>query len=139
MVDYDRVKNKLIRGLSVGTGVFVSKYTGDILEEQLNLQGISVSAGQMALGAGIAIGAEEIGNVSGISAGRGEGLAETVIEFGGYGVHGAGFAEAAENLQGGTQSAQTGASADQVVRVRARGDDAEMNSSSNEDYSLNVA
>jgi hypothetical protein len=113
MVNTEMVKRKLAKGITTGIGVFGSTLVGNVMEEQLPIQGNQVGVGQMALGAGIAVGSERLGSVLGQRAGQPEGLVEIGVEHIGYGIHGAGFAEVADNLQ-------TGARSDRVVSVNTR-------------------
>lgn len=134
-----KIKMKLAKGLTTGIGVFGSSYIGNTMEDQLPFSGYGVGVGQMALGAGIAVGSEKFGSMVGGRTGARDGLVETGIEHVGYGIHGAGFAEVADQLQ-------TGARAERMVNVRARRQEAQQRASSNsnaggagESYSLDTA
>jgi hypothetical protein len=133
------IKRKLAKGLTTGIGVFGSSFIGNTLEDQLPFSGYGVGVGQMALGAGIAVGSEKLGGVVGGRTGARDSLVETGIEHVGYGIHGAGFAEVADQLQ-------TGARAERMVNVRARRDDAQQRAASDtgsasmgDSYSLDTA
>lgn len=139
MVDTEMVKRKLAKGLTTGVGVFASSYVGNTIESQFDLSGNGIAATQLALGAGLAVGSERLGGLAGQRTGADDSLLEIGIEHVGYGIHGAGFAELADNVQ-------TGQSADRVVAVRARADDANNTSEQNNEateagssYSLDTA
>lgn len=117
MVNTEMVKRKLAKGLTTGVGVFASTFVGNVMEDRLPLGGTGVGVGQMALGAGIAVGSERLGAIAGQRAGQPQGLMEIGIEHVGYGIHGAGFAELADELQ-------TGARSERMVNVSARRDNA---------------
>lgn len=117
MVNTEMVKRKLAKGLTTGVGVFASTFVGNVMENRLPFGGTGVGVGQMALGAGIAVGSERLGELAGQRAGQPAGLMEIGIEHVGYGIHGAGFAELADELQ-------TGARAERMVNVKARRDSA---------------
>lgn len=118
-------QKKLAKGLTTGAGVFVSSYVGEAVETQTDLGAMGIGLSQMAVGAGAAVASEQLtdtvlGDV---------GVADDLIELGGehigYGIHGAGFAQIADELQAELSDQQTGAAVDRVVTVEA---DAEMNS-----------
>jgi len=139
MVDTEMVKRKLAKGLTTGVGVFASTFVGNVMENRLPFGGTGVGVGQMALGAGIAVGSERLGELAGQRAGQPAGLMEIGIEHVGYGIHGAGFAELADELQ-------TGARAERMVNVKARRDSASNQtgaqgsaSGTQRDYSLDTA
>lgn len=120
MVNTDMVLNKLAKGLTTGAGVFASTLVGDTIDEFVPGGDTGTALGQMAVGAGVAVGAERIsGRATDVdSFSVGAGLFETGVEHFGYGIHGAGFAELADMVQ-------TGAHTGQTVSVRARADDAQ--------------
>jgi len=139
MVNTEMVKRKLAKGLTTGVGVFASTFVGNVMENRLPFGGTGVGVGQMALGAGIAVGSERLGEVAGQRAGQPQGLMEIGIEHVGYGIHGAGFAELADELQ-------TGARAERMVNVKARRDSANNQTGAQasqqqreEQYSLDTA
>lgn len=138
-MNMQKIKMKLAKGLTTGLGVFGSSFIGNTMEDQLPFSGYGVGVGQMALGAGIAVGSEKLGGVVGGRTGARDSLVETGIEHVGYGIHGAGFAEVADQLQ-------TGARAERMVNVRARRQEAQQRSASEnnaggmgESYSLDTA
>jgi len=110
------IKMKLAKGLTTGVGVFASTFVGETVEDQFGLSGMGVGLSQMAIGAGVAVGSEQLGGIIGQRASVGNGLLEAGVEHVGYGIHGAGFAQLADELQ------QSGASADRVVTVNANAD-----------------
>lgn len=124
MVDTEMVKRKLAKGLTTGVGVFASTFVGNAAEDYVPGGGIGVAGTQMALGAGIAVGSEKLGDAAGSRVGADSGLMELGVEHVGYGIHGAGFAELADEMQ-------TGASADRVVTVNAQADSVQQNESDN--------
>lgn len=115
-----QIKMKLAKGITTGVGVFASSFVGETIQDQFGLGNVGVGLGQMAIGAGVAVGSEQLGGMIGQRAGFGQGLLETGVEHVGYGIHGAGFAQLADELQ------QTGQDADRVVTVNANAD-REMN------------
>lgn len=98
MVDYEVVKERLMRGAFVGAGSFVSSTAGGLIEEHLNLGDMGTAAGQVVVGAGVSVGADEVFEEP-------ESIPNEFLEFAGYGIQGAGFANLGEAL-----AAQTGAS-----------------------------
>lgn len=139
MVNMDMVQRKLAKGLTTGVGVFASTFVGNTIENNLPFSGVGVGVGQMALGAGIAVGSEQIGDAVGRQVNQPDGLLELGVEHIGYGIHGAGFAELADELQ-------TGASSERMVSVNARRDSASQQtgaeasgSNMQSDYSLDTA
>lgn len=133
-MDFQVVKEKLIRGAAVGGGSFVSTYAGSLMSSYLPIGGLGVSAGKVALGTGIAVGSEplleDIGEVP-----------TEAAEFVGYGIQGSGFAELANTFS-------TGANTGRVVQVRKpnaqTGADTSANQNSQQapaqqDYSLDTA
>lgn len=119
MVNMDMVLSKLARGLTTGAGVFASTIVGDLLDEAVPGGDTGVALGQMAVGAGVAVGAERIapGNLNESNFQIDANLLEAGVEHFGYGIHGAGFAELADQVQTGAQTGQS-------VTVRARSQDA---------------
>jgi len=133
-MDFQVVKEKLIRGAAVGGGSFASTYAGSLMSSYLPIGGLGVSAGKVALGTGIAIGSEEF------LADMGE-VPTEAAEFVGYGIQGSGFAELANTFS-------TGANTGRVVQVRKpnaqTGADTSANQNSQQapaqsDYSLDTA
>jgi hypothetical protein len=141
MVNMEMVKEKLTKGITTGVGVFGSTFVGNAIENNSDFGDLGVAGGQMLLGAGIAVGSERLGSLAGERTGAQAGLVEVATEHIGYGIHGAGFAEAADSLN----SEQTGAmrdSPDRVVTVDARAGGSGATSSdgtSAEEYSLDTA
>lgn len=107
MVDYEVVKERLMRGAFVGAGSFVSSTAGGLIEEHLNLGDMGTAAGQVVVGAGVSVGADEVFEEP-------ESIPNEFLEFAGYGIQGAGFANLGEAL-----AAQTGASpsSGEVVKI----------------------
>jgi len=138
MVNTEMVKRKLAKGLTTGVGVFASTFVGNLMEDNLPLGGTGVGVGQMALGAGIAVGSERLGGALGQRTGGRDSLMEVGVEHIGYGIHGAGFAELADEMQ-------TGAQSERMVNVRARRDNANTSTartsraSPSANYSLDTA
>jgi len=117
----NNVTRKLAKGITTGIGVFASTFVGNTIENRFDLGGNGVGAAQMAVGAGVAVASDRVAQLAGqqSTAARGsEGLIELGVEHVGYGIHGAGFAEVADNLQGA--GGETGAPADRVVTVNAQ-------------------
>lgn len=106
MVDMEVVKNRVMRGAFVGAGSFLASTAGGLMEEHLNFGDLGTSAGQVVAGAGISIGVDQVFTDP-------DSVPNEAVEFVGYGIEGAGFANLGEAL-----SAQTGARADgEVVRI----------------------
>lgn len=115
------ITRKLAKGVTTGLGVFASTFVGNTIENRFDLGGNGVGAAQMAIGAGVAVASDRVAQLAGqqSTAARGsEGIIELGVEHVGYGVHAAGFAEVADNLQG--TGGETGAPADRVVTVNAQ-------------------
>lgn len=137
---------KLAKGLTTGAGVFASTLVGDLIDDAVPGGDVGTAFGQMAVGAGVAVGAE---NISGRALNESNfeinsALIETGVEHFGYGIHGAGFAELADQVQTG---AHTG---NRMVSVSARSDDAQTgqrvqvtntndSSQAGQEYSLDTA
>lgn len=110
MVDYDVVKERLMRGAFVGAGSFVSSTAGGLIEEHGGVGDLGAAAGQVVLGAGVSVGADEVFEEP-------ESIPNEFLEFAGYGIQGAGFANLGEAL-----AAQTGAKGDgEVVKISTNG------------------
>lgn len=95
-----------MRGAFVGAGSFASSFAGSFIEQYAPGGDIATGAGQVALGLGVSVGVDEVFD-------NPESVPNEAIEFVGYGVQGAGFANLGESLQTG---AQTG----RVVNVSSR-------------------
>lgn len=120
MVNMDMVLTKAAKGLTTGAGVFASTFVGDAIDDVVPGGDNGVAIAQMAAGLGVAVGAERISGraVDQNSFDIDAALFETGVEHFGYGIHGAGFAELADQIQTGAQTGQT-------VTVRANADDAQ--------------
>jgi len=130
MVNTEMVKRKLAKGLTTGVGVFASTYTGNAIENNTNLGSLGIAGTQMALGAGVAVASERLGDELSGRTGAEQGLAEVGVEHIGYGIHGAGFAEAADELSMG-QTGAMGREPDRVVSVNANADNGSGSTSAN--------
>lgn len=141
MVNMQMVKQKLAKGITTGIGVFGSTYVGNAVENNSDFGDLGVAASQMVLGAGIAVGSDRLGQMAGERTGAQSGLITVGVEHIGYGIHGAGFAEAADSLNTEQTGARSG-NPDRVVTVDAR---ASGNSNNNtaetasDNYSLDTA
>lgn len=120
-MDFDLVQTKLLRGAYVGAGSFASSFAGNLMSEHLPISDMGVSAGKVALGVGVSIGAEEV-------IGDDDSIPNEAAEFAGYGVQGAGFAELANTLQ-------TGADTGSTVSVRSKRTGQDTSSSSSDEQS----
>lgn len=109
MVDMEVVKNRVMRGAYVGAGSFIASTAGGLMEEHLGLEDLGVSAGQVLAGAGISIGVDEVFTDP-------DSLPNEAVEFVGYGVEGAGFANLGEALATEGTGARAG---DEVVTISA--------------------
>jgi hypothetical protein len=120
MVNMDMVLTKAAKGLTTGAGVFASTFVGDAIDDVVPGGDNGVAITQMAAGLGVAVGAERISDraVNQNSFDIDAALFETGVEHFGYGIHGAGFAELADQIQTGAQTGQT-------VTVRANADNAQ--------------
>lgn len=97
MVNRENVMKKLKNGFFVGMGTFGSTFVGNFLDDQLPGGDIGVGVGQLAVGAGMSVAADEfIDNRSSIP--------NDVVEFSGYGVQGAAWAELADAVTSGQTS-----------------------------------
>lgn len=95
-----------MRGAFVGAGSFASSFAGGFIEQYAPGGDITTGAGQVAIGLGISVGVDEVFD-------RPDSVPNEAVEFVGYGVQGAGFANLGESIQTG---AQTG----RVVNVQSR-------------------
>ncbi len=118
MFNTDMILTKAAKGLTTGAGVFASTFVGDAIDDYVPGGDNGTALAQMAAGLGVSVGAERISQrtVDERNFDIDSALFETGVEHFGYGVHGAGFAELADQLQTGAQTGQT-------VTVRARSDD----------------
>jgi hypothetical protein len=134
MVDMEVVKNRVMRGAFVGGGSFLASTAGGLMEEHLGLGDIGTSAGQVVAGAGVSIGVDQVFQDP-------ESLPNEAVEFIGYGVEGAGFANLGEALT----TDGTGARSDgEVVRISTDSDGSparqeEEASAQEEDFLADVA
>lgn len=132
MVDMEKVKERALRGAYVGAGSFAASFAGGFIEEFVPGGDIATGAGQVALGLGISVGVDEVFD-------NPDSMPNDAVEFMGYGVQGAGFANLGEFLQAG---AQTGRVVD--VQQRSTGSNqgssgASQSSASPTGYSLDTA
>jgi hypothetical protein len=133
MVDMQKVKERLMRGAFVGAGSFASSFAGSFIEQYAPGGDITTGAGQVALGLGISVGVDEVFT-------QPDSVPNEAVEFVGYGVQGAGFANLGESIQAG---AQTG----RVVNVNSRSaqaqgqnnNQASQQASASTGYSLDTA
>lgn len=111
MVDMEAVLGEVKRTAYVGAGTFASASVGNFLDDFVPGGDVGVAAAQMLGGAGAAAVADDrLGgrNTRGLTFDAGE-----FAKHASYGIGGAGFAEAADNLtEGGSQG--------QLVEVRTR-------------------
>jgi len=108
MVDMEKVKERLIRGGMVGAGAFSSGFIGGALENQLGVGDLGASVGQVGVGLGVSLGADYVFDP------RQEQMLNDAIEFAGYGIEGAGFANLGSAI---TEQVQTGAGAATGAKV----------------------
>lgn len=133
MVDMDKVKERLMRGAFVGLGSFTSSFAGSFIEEYAPGGDLATGAGQVAIGLGVSVGVDEVLDSR-------NSLPNEAVEFAGYGIQGAGWANLGESIQTG---AQTG----RVVSVSEGGSNGSSNSNNsqasetqnNRAYSLDTA
>lgn len=112
MVNMDRVWDKVLKGAYVGAGVFASATIGNFLDDFVPGGDMGVAIGQIGVGVGVSVASERF------NGGRGSMIdAQEALEFAGYGVEGAAFAELADAIQG-----QTGARGSRVIEVNANAD-----------------
>jgi len=112
MVDMESVLAEVKRTAYVGAGTFASSTVGGFLDDYVPGGNLGVAAGQALAGAGVAVGADEYldsRNTRGLDISMGE-----MVRHVGYGVGGAGFAEAGDAVS--TGSSEQG----QMVEVRTR-------------------
>lgn len=105
MVNMQVVRERLLKGAYVGVGSFVSGMAGSVVEDSLGTGDLGTSAGQVVIGTAVSVGADEVfGNRNSIP--------NDLMEFAGYGISGAGFANLGSAIQ-------TGAGADRMITVSA--------------------
>jgi hypothetical protein len=98
MVDMESVMSKLRNGLFVGLGTFGSTFVGNAMDGFMPGGDLGTAAGQLAAGAGISVAADEyIEDRSSVP--------NDVVEYAGYGVQGAAWAEMADAFTSDTTSA----------------------------------
>lgn len=98
MVDMENVTQKLRNGLFVGLGTFGSTFVGNAMDGFMPGGDLGTAAGQLAAGAGISVAADEyIEDRSSVP--------NDVVEYAGYGVQGAAWAEMADAVTSDTTNA----------------------------------
>lgn len=95
MVDFDVVRERLLRGAYVGAGSFASGFVGSMIESNLGTGNLGTAAGQVAIGAALSVGVDEVVPP------RQNQMLNDVGEFVGYGIQGAGFANLGSALSAG--------------------------------------
>ncbi len=112
-MDYGNLTAKAAKGFSVGVGVFGSTYVGNTIADNTELGNTGVAAGEAVVGMGAAVLSDELGNQLMRFDRRLADIASFGAEHVGYGIMGAGVAEAADNMQ-------TGAGTQEYIQVDSR-------------------
>jgi hypothetical protein len=97
MVNMDNVTTKLRRGLFVGIGTFGSTFVGNFMEGVTPGGDIGTAVAQLGVGAGMSVAADEFVDDY-------DSIQNDVVEYSGYGVQGAAWAEMADMITAGTTS-----------------------------------
>lgn len=108
MVNMDRVQERLLKGAYVGVGSFASNFTASFIEDNLPVGDMGTSAVQVGTGLALSVGVDEVFE-------NPRSAPNDLVEFAGYGIQGAGFADLADSIQAGNGS-ETG----QMVSVERR-------------------
>lgn len=115
MVNMRKVRERLMRGVYVGVGSFAASTAEGLIEENLGTGDMATAAAQATLGLGISVGADTVFSTP-------SSLPNDFVEYAGYGMQGAAFA----NLG---RSFQTGQDIGSTVRVSTGGGSGNRNSS----------
>lgn len=97
MVDMDNVMTKLRRGMFVGLGTFGSTFVGNAVADFTPGGDLGTAAGELATGAGVSVAADEFVPEDGA-------IPNDAVEFAGYGIQGAAWAELADAVQADSTS-----------------------------------
>lgn len=108
MVDMEEVRKKVLRGVYTGIGAVATGAVGNFLASEIDGSDIVVAGGEVAIGAAVSVGAEEV-------SGFNSSIPEEPLEFAGYGMQAVGWDEMAEALDIGIGG---GSSQSRVVDVR---------------------
>lgn len=117
MVNMEVVKERLLRGAYVGAGSFASNFTATFIEENIGLGDMGTSIAQVGTGLTLSVGVDEV-------FGSPDSMPNDVVEFAGYGIQGAGWADLADsvqtgrNLSGNTVSVQSAGGRQTAQNVR---------------------
>jgi len=114
MVDFEAVFTKVKRGAFVGAGAFGATFVDDWLFSDMNPTNTAV--GQVAVGAGVSIAADYAEENAGLDDEM-MGHATDALEFGGYGIQGAGWSSLADRIQ--TESRASTSPNRSTVKVRS--------------------
>jgi hypothetical protein len=107
MVNFDRIKDRLLKGVYVGVGAFSASFVENLIEDNLGTGDIATAGIQMGVGLGASVGVGMVFDDP-------DSLPNDLVEFAGYGVQGAAFS----NLAGAIQTGQSVGNS--TVSVRAR-------------------
>lgn len=113
-MDFESIFEKVKRGAFVGAGAFGSSFTNNYLFE--NWGQTNTAVGQVVVGAGVSVAAdyaeEQMGMDDEIA-----GHVTDALEFGGYGIQGAGWSDLGDRIQ--TESRAATSPSRETVKVRS--------------------
>lgn len=95
MVDFQRVSDRLLKGLYTGVGVVFADDVQDFLSARGGLSGALVPVGGAAIGLGVSVFADDVTDMLNM---RRAGAVNDIIEFGGYGIQGASYNNLLESM-----------------------------------------
>lgn len=101
MVDMEVVRERLVRGAYVGVGSFASQFTATILEDTLPVGDVGSSVAQVGTGLALSVGVDEVFD-------NPQSAPNDLVEFAGYGIQGAGFADLADHIHAQVGEGETG-------------------------------
>jgi len=104
MVDMEVIRERVLRGAYVGAGSFVAGTAEGMIEERFDTGDIGTSLGQVAIGLGGSIAVDTVFD-------NPDSIPNDMVEYAGYGIQGAGFANLGRAIQTG------GHAGSNVVRV----------------------
>lgn len=105
MVEMDRVVERVLRGVYVGVGAVGAEFTDSVIRNRLTQQDVAVAGGTIVTGSVLSVGSDLVSDTLGM---RRDGFVNDFVEYAGYGVSGAGWANLMEAFElTGTQTASS--------------------------------
>lgn len=100
-MNFDKVTDRVLRGLYTGAGVVVSDNVDDFISSQAGMSDTVTSVAAAGIGLGISVFADEATDMVGM---RRNGPVNDMMEFAGYGIQGAAFNNLFESFTVNTSS-----------------------------------